>query len=1078
MAIAAGTSTLVSQLYVALFGRAPDEEGLQFWSALLAKGETPVRVAEMMYGTAAARPYFPIGLSNQDIVASFYLNVLGRTADAEGLAFWTAKLNAPGATPSTVIMQMIGIVADYSGTDPAGLVSQTLFNNRVTVGQHYGTTGGDIAGATDILKGVTVKASTVTAAITQINSEFTAAPVLISAKVNGAALVLTYDDASPLDAAHLPHFTFFGSTVDGQSRRVASVVADAVARTVTLSLESAVATGQVVKVRYADATTGNDSQAIQDASGNDAASLNFVDVLNVTVDSLAPVFQSAKVDGATLVMSYAESTSLSAANKPATSAFAVTVEGVARAVTSVAVDAQADTVTLTLASAVKGGQVVKVSYTDPSAANNPNAIQDTAGNDAASLAPTYAVNVAPDVTPPVLAGAIANGGIVVMTYADSGNLPGWNPMSLDLFKVTVNGAVRALNAVTVDSQAKTVMLALATPVTSGQTVTLTYTDPTSGDDINYVIQDLAGNDAAGLSAIAVVNKTPDAPGPVFLNAVVNGARVIMSYAAITTLDAINIPDRLYFTVKVDGVARPVKAVTVDPVAKTVNLELSDAVAFGQTVSLAYIDWSPGNDIHTIQDAGGVDAASLATVAVVNHTEYFPVNGNDGPQFAGASISGNRLLMSYTDSGHLSGVAPSPAVFVVKVDGAIRTVTSVVVNSLTKTVSLFLDGAVTSGQAVTVAYTVYHGWPPQGDVIEDTLGNAAASLPTTPVSYLSTFLIHDAGTYDAGGCAALGVDYLGSEWITGPFTFTNVASGTPLTLLDTSRLSEINYTLADAQGSNDHATLVLAQVEHFSALVRMPGVEHVRIEAGDGGDYANVNLVDAELQTLTLSGNHKIVVGGVARWVDASEHTGGVSVVSGSTEGALTIVGSPGADYFQTFVVVQTGSNWSPPGIQTHMYSTVDTISAGDGDDVIAAGKGNDILTGGAGADLFKFAHEQDSLNPNRTVFPTITDFSLAEGDSILLEAFQVGRYARAFKQILFPTEATFDQRLDAACADKTLDPDNFYFLNWFHYQGDTFMVFDNVRRVDGFHDGMDQIVKLTGLIDLNSGYTLTLDLLH
>ena len=65
-----------------------------------------------------------------------------------------------------------------------------------------------------------------------------------------------------------------------------------------------------------------------------------------------------------------------------------------------------------------------------------------------------------------------------------------------------------------------------------------------------------------------------------------------------------------------------------------------------------------------------------------------------------------------------------------------------------------------------------------------------------------------------------------------------------------------------------------------------------------------------------------------------------------------------------------------------------------------------------------------------------------------------------------------------ARADKTLDPDNFYFLNWFHYQGDTFMVFDNVRRVDGFHDGMDQIVKLTGLIDLNSGYTLTLDLLH
>src|SRR5207244_10337539 len=92
------------------------------------------------------------------------LNVLGRPADAEGLAFWTAKLNAAGATPGSVIAEMIGVVVNYTGTDPAGLASAALFENKVEVAQYYAETVGNIEGSAEAIEGVTADPASVDAA--------------------------------------------------------------------------------------------------------------------------------------------------------------------------------------------------------------------------------------------------------------------------------------------------------------------------------------------------------------------------------------------------------------------------------------------------------------------------------------------------------------------------------------------------------------------------------------------------------------------------------------------------------------------------------------------------------------------------------------------------------------------------------------------------------------------------------------------------------------------------------------------------------------------------------------------------
>ena len=161
----------ISRLYVALFGRAPDSEGLSYWTSRLAAGESSAQLADAMYAVAPARAYYPLGLGPGDIVAAFYLNVLGRQADDSGLTYWTGKITQAGATPGSVIAEMISVVANYSGTVPEGLKSARLFNNRVTVALYYGQNIGTLGtSATQAIASVTDDYATVTSAIAALNS--------------------------------------------------------------------------------------------------------------------------------------------------------------------------------------------------------------------------------------------------------------------------------------------------------------------------------------------------------------------------------------------------------------------------------------------------------------------------------------------------------------------------------------------------------------------------------------------------------------------------------------------------------------------------------------------------------------------------------------------------------------------------------------------------------------------------------------------------------------------------------------------------------------------------------------------
>jgi uncharacterized repeat protein (TIGR02059 family) len=411
-------------------------------------------------------------------------------------------------------------------------------------------------------------------------------------------------------------------TAGGSATGVSGVAVNG--NTVTLTLGTAVANGQAVTVAYRDPTGGDDTLAVQDLAGNDAADLAATAIVNATPDTTPPTFQSGAVNGALVTLNYSEA--LDAAHGPAASDFTVTAGGTTVGVTGATVTG--NSVALTLAGPVANGQAVTISYRDPTGGDDALAVQDLAGNDAASLTGAAVVNATPDTTAPVFQAASANGAVVTLTY-DEALDAAHGPAASD-FTVTAGGTTVGVTGATVTGNS--VALTLAAPVTSGQAVTVAYRDPTGGDDA-LAIQDVAGNDAATLGTTVAVNttaSTADTTPPVFQSAGVDGATLTLTYNE--TLDAAQPPAASAFTVTANGAPDSVTGVSVS--GSVVTLTLGTAVTNGQAVTVAYRDPSGANDALAIQDAAGNDAASLATTPVGNTT---PAGGTGGGGGGGGTV---------------------------------------------------------------------------------------------------------------------------------------------------------------------------------------------------------------------------------------------------------------------------------------------------------------------------------------------------------------------------------------------------------------------------------------------------------
>lgn len=154
----------VAQLYIGLFNRAPDHDGLAYWTGRLAAGASITDVANAMYSSSEATSAFASAQSANDVINKFYLNVLGRPVDPDGLAYWSAQMQTKPA--GEVLSNILTAVNQSPLTDASTHNTQALLANKVATALYYSidVAGNDLNAATQILEAITSLPASVMAA--------------------------------------------------------------------------------------------------------------------------------------------------------------------------------------------------------------------------------------------------------------------------------------------------------------------------------------------------------------------------------------------------------------------------------------------------------------------------------------------------------------------------------------------------------------------------------------------------------------------------------------------------------------------------------------------------------------------------------------------------------------------------------------------------------------------------------------------------------------------------------------------------------------------------------------------------
>ena len=147
------TRNEVAELYVSFFDRAVDADGLDYWEN---SGLTIEEISGSFFDQTETQEKYPESLSNADFVNTIYENVFNHAADADGLVYWVAELDAGTITRANMIL---AISNGALGED------QLTLDNKTTVGLSFADAGlNDADQAIDVMSGVNSDPASVIAA--------------------------------------------------------------------------------------------------------------------------------------------------------------------------------------------------------------------------------------------------------------------------------------------------------------------------------------------------------------------------------------------------------------------------------------------------------------------------------------------------------------------------------------------------------------------------------------------------------------------------------------------------------------------------------------------------------------------------------------------------------------------------------------------------------------------------------------------------------------------------------------------------------------------------------------------------
>ena len=451
------------------------------------------------------------------------------------------------------------------------------------------------------------------------------------------------------------------------------------------------------------------------------------------------------------------------ANLPAASVFSVMNTpaggGTATAIAVSSFAVKGSQVVLTLAAPVNQSTTTTVAYTDPSANDDSRAIQDGSGNDLASFTARPAINRAPprinsvaflDALGDIHTGRAGDAVSVVLGFNGPVTVAGAPVFN---FRIGSSGATFSATASATPANA-----------TASNTLTLTATLPlsaTSADNGNIVLTGVT----LGAGGSIIGNITGVALDPAYLSSHPITDRYYSVYNTITPPEqpTLTLGNGLSGVGAIASLAEATASSGVLSVSaesgSSVLLTFTDSstptahsviktVTIGSTASpviLAASDIGPG--ANQLQDGSiTVTAFALKAGSLSSQTSSFVLDATaptPTPQANGTpalSVVGNKLTLNFSEMLDASTV-PASTAFVVSYtplgggSPSTNAVTTVAISG--KQVVLTLTTAIPFGAGVTLRYTDANAADDASNVIQDLVGNDAASIPSQSIANLTS-----------------------------------------------------------------------------------------------------------------------------------------------------------------------------------------------------------------------------------------------------------------------------------------------------------------------------------------------------
>jgi hypothetical protein len=122
--IANNMDSILTQIYVAAFRRAPETEGYNYWTQEVAARGIDA-VADIIFSLDVVKAIYPTSLAPEQFVTTIYNNVFNRAPDAEGLNYWTNQLSV--RSRGQFVMDITNVALGV----PDGTDGKDFFQNRI-----------------------------------------------------------------------------------------------------------------------------------------------------------------------------------------------------------------------------------------------------------------------------------------------------------------------------------------------------------------------------------------------------------------------------------------------------------------------------------------------------------------------------------------------------------------------------------------------------------------------------------------------------------------------------------------------------------------------------------------------------------------------------------------------------------------------------------------------------------------------------------------------------------------------------------------------------------------------------------